>query len=439
MVAVIKTGSSIHRILNYNEQKVKTGAAECIMAANYPKDVEDLTLLNKLNRLLHQVALNENVTRNSVHISLNFDPSENHSHERLREIAATYMQRIGFGDQPYLVYQHHDAGHPHIHIITIKVRADGSRIDTQNIGRNQSERARKEIELTYGLVKAEDSKQRQTYELKPVNAQKVQYGRSETKRAVANVLDTVLTNYKYTSLPELNAVLQQYNVSADRGSENSRIYLHNGLTYRILDESGNKIGTPIKASDFYSKPTLKYLKAKFRQNEAARQPHKARMKNAIDLSFLKQPNYSLMSFIKALEKDGISTVLRQNAEGLVYGITYVDHRTKSVFNGSALGKRYSAKAIQERCEQGEQLGYKQDAKASKKVQLTQQQSAQKTSSNPATSNRQSATAQPFPNMDTAKTLDILLQPEQASDYVPHQLKKKGKKKRRKRTTGHLKM
>src|SRR3989337_1512495 len=142
MVAVIKTGSSIHRIFNYNEQKVKEGIAQCIAAVNYPKDVSHLTLSNKLNRLLNQAALNENVTRNSVHISLNFDPSEKLSQERLQEIAETYMQKIGFGEQPYLVYQHHDAGHPHIHIVTVKVRADGNRIDTQNIGRNQSEKAR---------------------------------------------------------------------------------------------------------------------------------------------------------------------------------------------------------------------------------------------------------------------------------------------------------
>src|SRR5438874_861796 len=122
MVAVSKTGSSIHRILNYNEQKVKQGAAECIAAVNYPKDVGDLTLNNKLNRFLKQAALNENVTRNSVHISLNFDPSESLSNDQLKDIADTYMLKIGFSEQPYLVYQHHDSMHPHIHIVSIKVR-----------------------------------------------------------------------------------------------------------------------------------------------------------------------------------------------------------------------------------------------------------------------------------------------------------------------------
>ena len=37
MVAVIKAGHSINRILNYNEQKVKEGVATLLNAANYPK------------------------------------------------------------------------------------------------------------------------------------------------------------------------------------------------------------------------------------------------------------------------------------------------------------------------------------------------------------------------------------------------------------------
>jgi len=153
MVAVIKTGHSIHRILNYNENKVKEGVAACIAAENYPVDVEHLSFKFKLNLLVNQALLNENVTRNSVHISLNFDPSEKLSGKQLQEISETYMEKIGFGKQPYLVYQHFDSGHPHIHIVSLKVRADGSRIDTQNIGRNQSETARKEIEKIFRFSK----------------------------------------------------------------------------------------------------------------------------------------------------------------------------------------------------------------------------------------------------------------------------------------------
>lgn len=422
MVAIIKTGTSIHRTLNYNEQKVREGVAECIAAVNYPKDVSQLTLTNKLNRLLNQAALNENVTRGSVHISLNFDPLEKSlSHVRLTLIAEAYMEKIGFGKQPFLVYQHHDAGHPHIHIVSVKVRPDGSRIDTQNIGRKQSEKARKEIEEAFGLIKADEHKRSQAYDLKPINAAKVQYGKSETKRAIAGVLEHVLNNYKFTSLPELNTVLQAYNVVADKGNEGSRIYKNGGLVYRIMDVEGKKIGVPIKASDFYNKPTLKHLQQRFAQNEVARQPHKARVKNAIDLALLKNPKHTLLSLVSTLEKDGIHTAVRQNEEGLIYGITYIDYRTKTVFNGSDLGKAYSAKALQERCIKIE--GFVPN------VPL------QHTITNRPDNNKQSVESGQKSDIvhdssiNIPKAVNDLLQPAQTIGYVPHQLKSSKKKKR----------
>jgi hypothetical protein len=87
----------------------------------------------------------------------------------------------------YLVYQHHDSGHPHIHIVSVKIDADGKRIETQNIGRNQSERARKEIEKEFYLVKADGRKQQQIQNLKPAMVS-ANYGKVETKRAISNIL-----------------------------------------------------------------------------------------------------------------------------------------------------------------------------------------------------------------------------------------------------------
>jgi len=158
----------------------------------------------------------------------------------------------------------------------------------------------------------------------------------------------VISSYKYASLPQLNAVLKQYNVLADRGNEDSRMFKAKGLMYRILDDNEKPIGVPIKASLFYNKPTLKFLEEKFASNATNEVSDIRRVKNAIDMAFLRT-EISLTELVQTLEKDGINTVFRKNTEGLLYGITYVDHTTKCVFNGSTLGKQYSAKAIQERC------------------------------------------------------------------------------------------
>jgi hypothetical protein len=337
------------------------------------------------------------------------------------------MGKIGFGKQPYLVYQHHDAGHPHIHIVSIKVRPDGSRIDMNNIGRNQSEQARKAIEKEFGLVNAEAQKKQEQFQLKPVSVAKVLYGKLQTKMAIQNVLEAVLSQYRYTSLPELNTVLKQYNVMAERGSENSRVYHHNGMLYRILDADGNPIGVPIKASLFFNNPTLKSLQEKFKENEAKRMPHKSRVKNSIDM-FLAGKKATLQDLIKAMEKQGIYVALRQNDSGLIYGITYVDHQTKCVFNGSVLGKQYSAKAIQERCQQKAVPELKLPPHSAQESIGLQPQANAVEAETKAHPNAMQITT-PFKEIENI--MDALLQPEHALDYLPHQLKRKKKRRKRK--------
>ncbi len=346
MVVRITSPHSLQRALNYNEKKCQKDQAKCIDAGNYLLKPEQMNFYQKVERMQDLIARNERTKKtNTLHISLNFDPSEKIDTQRLSQIAQTYMDKIGFGEQPYLVYQHLDAGHPHIHIVTTNIQASGKRIDTYNIGRNQSEKARKEIEKEFGLVRAQDKKQEQVAGVKPVDIQKVQYGKSETRRSIANVLDHVISQFKYTSLAELNAVFKQYNVVADKGIENGRIHKHGGLLYRLLDSRGNKIGVPIKASLFHNRPTLKYLEKKFEANEVLREPDKKKLKVAIDWALSKSPS-GLNDFITALQKEKIQAVLRQNKDGLIYGITFIDFRTKSVFNGSDLGKTYSIAGIQ---------------------------------------------------------------------------------------------
>lgn len=348
MVAVIKTGHSVKSIFRYNENKVREGVGECIGEGNYPAALKDLTFDMKQNRLLHQNALNGNVKRNSVHISLNFHPSENYSTEKLMRIADAYMEKIGFGEQPYLVYRHLDAGHPHIHLVSIKVRGDGSRIDMQNIGKNQSEKARKEIERQFNLVRAQGRKPEEIQMAKPVPISKISYGRTESKKAMSGVLGSVLLNYKYSSMAELNAVLQLYNIKADRGSAESRVFKSGGLVYRILDREGKAIGVPIKASDFAMKPTLAFLERRYAVNSGEKTFEKRRIRNAIDTVFLGR-NMDMERLVSGLGKEGIHVVLRKSDAGQLYGITYVDHVTKCVLNGSALGKNYSAKGMLDRC------------------------------------------------------------------------------------------
>lgn len=341
MVAKIKSGKSLAGALNYNENKVKQGKAQLIDAVGYYKDLPDLNFYDKLLRLTDLAQRNERAKTNTVHISLNFPNGETLPTETLQAITKDYMAGIGFENQPYLVYRHSDAGHPHIHIVTTNIKASGERISLHYLGQNQSEKTRKAIEIKYKLTKAEEQPKQKPNLKADVSA--AEYGQAETKRVITNILGFTLRTYKYTSIPELNAVLQQYRIQADRGSKDSRMYAREGLVYWILDKQGNKIGVPIKASSVYGKPTLKTLEEKFKLNEQLRKPHKAGLSQKID-EVLAKPQ-TKRSFIKALAVQQIKVILRQNDEGRIYGVTFIDQQNKTVFNGSDLGKAYSANLL----------------------------------------------------------------------------------------------
>jgi hypothetical protein len=408
---------SIHRALNYNEQKMQKGQAECIYAHNFLKEADKLNFYEKLHHFEQLNSLNKRAATNTLHVSLNFDPSEKFDKEKLSEIARVYMQKIGFAEQPFLVYHHHDAGHLHIHIVATNIKKDGKRISLHNIGRNESTEARKQIELMYKLVKAEDQKKKIPEEINPLNTHRVTYGKSETKRGITNVLDAVINHYKYTSLAELNAILKLYSVTADRGKEEGIIYSKRGLMYRVLDEKGNKIGVPVKASSIYSKPTLDNLEKKFIQNETLRQEHKKYIKTSIDWILLKHPR-DLELFRQALQKEKISLIVRQNDKGVIYGLTYIDHRTKCAFNGSDIGKEYSAKAILEKCGHAHALNNTQ--------QTLPGQYVIRTLSSKKKDDEHKMNLQNQPG----KIIDTILNPVDEYNYLPYDLRKRKRRKRK---------
>jgi len=424
MVAKIKSGKSLIGALNYNENKVKQGKAKLIDASGYPKDRDDLNIYDKLQRLTDLAEGNQRTQTNTVHISLNFPNGESLTDETLKKITQDYMHGIGFDGQPYLVYRHEDAGHPHIHIVSTNIKPSGERISLHYLGQNQSEQIRKEIEIKYQLTKAE-GQAKQKPDLKADFAA-AEYGRAETKREITNILGFALRSYKFTSIPELNAVLQQYNIQADRGSKDSRMFAREGLVYWILDKNGSKVGVPIKASTIYGKPTLKELEKKFQLNDQLRKPFKAGLIQILDQILAKPQTQS--SFQKILQAKGIHVILRTNEEGRLYGVTFIDQKNKAVFNGSDLGKAYSANQLAARFQNEQQ---KEAAAPIQQIKtLDQDESSRPNQSTPQTS----TTDQPEHHDQTANTtaegdelFDILFAPERDDIAALNKFKKKRKK------------
>ncbi len=341
----IITGKSIRGALRYNEHKVGEGKAELLLAHRFLQEPQDLRWKDKLKRFERLLEKNPRVRTNCVHITLNFAMGEALPQQTMQALASDYMDRIGFGGQPYLVYHHLDAAHPHLHIVTTNLQPDGTRISLHNLGRDRSEPARQALEQVYGLRPAEGQMETPLETLLRLPLSPARYGTSETKRSIAHIVSVVSRTYSYTSLTELNAVLGAFRVHADRGGEQTQMFRRGGLHYRLLDRQGQPVGVPLKASSLPGKPTLARLEKRFAQHKMLRKPLRDKLRQTLDEALQTHRPQDRVSLAACLQQAQVQVLFRESAGGQVYGVTFLDHGQRAVFNGSELGKAYSAKAL----------------------------------------------------------------------------------------------
>ncbi|GGB26180.1 relaxase/mobilization nuclease domain-containing protein [Puia dinghuensis] len=334
MVVRIRTGKSIRGALSYNERKVTKGNADLLLASGFSCEVNRLGFSEKLRRFELLTEKNKWVQTNTLHLSLNFSPKEQLSPEKMQMIALDYMNRIGFGEQPFLVYRHRDANHPHIHIITTNIQKTGRRISLHNIGRTKSEPARKAIEEAFNLVKAETAKKQTVPQLTALELLPAKYGKEETKQTITNILGEVLRTYKFSNLMELNVILRQRNVLADRGPINSRMYNHGGLVYSLLDKNGFRTGIPIKASNIYGAPILKMLEKKFAANAVRKLTTTQSARNAV--SYNLTHSRTIGEFSSKLQARNIFLHFDKDIQGNIETVYFVDHKNKATYSNEEL-------------------------------------------------------------------------------------------------------
>ncbi len=341
MVAKINVGTSLYGALAYNGEKVNEGEGR-LLATN--KIFDDGTGMLNIRQAMEDFTryLPDDVrTRNKViHISLNPHPEDRLNDADLKAIAEEYMERLGYGNQPYAVFKHEDIDRHHLHIVSINVDENGKRINKDFLHR-RSKRITREMEQTYGLHPADRQREVQAMPLKKVDA-----SQGDTKRQIGNVLKGLSGKYRFQSLGEYRALLSLYNISVEecRGEMNGREY--QGFVYSATNDAGEKIGNPFKASRFGKKYGYEAFERWCTASRTQIRDGKLHLKTkATVLAALHRTN-DRDTFISDLKREGIDVLLRQTDTGRIYGATFIDHRTGCVLNGSRLGKELSANALQ---------------------------------------------------------------------------------------------
>ena len=259
----------------------------------------------------------------------------------LANIAREYLDKLGFGEQPYIIYKHTDIERHHIHIVTVNVDEQGKRLNMDFIHR-RSKKATTEIEEKYNLHKAERQRLEPDTPLK-----KVDYNAGDVKRQVANTVKLIMSRYSFQTMGEYNAVLSLYGLTSEEtnGRVNGREY--HGIVYSALDENGRKVGNPFKASRLGKFSSLNAVHEKINRSEQ-NITHEAVAKTRRRVAQSLNESHSKEEFIAALKERNIDLVLRYTDEGRIYGATFIDHDTHTVLNGSRLGREYAANALNER-------------------------------------------------------------------------------------------
>ena len=345
MVARITPTARLSDVLAYNENKVTQNKAELIKAGNFLQEKDELSHDEKLERFQHRNELNSRANLKMFHATLNFNPSDELSNEKMIAIADRYMEKLEMEKQPYLVYRHDDAEHPHIHIVSSLIRADGSRINTHLMAVNLSEPVRKEIEKEFELIPNKRLKQLEIPDLNEV--QKIAPGSgipiSESMDIIVGVINR---DFNFTNLEEYNAILRNYNITVETGGPESKTYRHHGLYYVALDDHGKKVSPPVMASTLSTKPTLAKLEDKFQHSTTNQTEYSESIQSQVDLALIRNPS-NFRGFIDDLWKNNINVVTPPHKAGVSEDYIYVDFSNKAAVKGQTLGDSYTTRSIHE--------------------------------------------------------------------------------------------
>ena len=343
MVVKIRRPKILRRVLRYNEKKVEAGTGILIAAEGFLLEKELLSFDQKLKYLRWQLAQNQRAKRTLLHMFLHFDPRDKLDSDKLSKIAKSYMEGIGFGDQPYLVYQHMDARHSHCHIVSITIKKNGERIETYDLQRNKAVLVAKELEKAYGLKEGVGQPEIVIPPGELLIMNRAKYRDAPSLFVLSHIAKEVTELYKFRTLAELNAVLNQFGVYVSGGRKGSFLNEVKGLIYGFLNKDNKDEGKPIKASDLYSKPILKKLEPLFIQNRVAARHLMVGIKRFLDRALYDSNNLSEMA--TTLKRFGIRILLRKTRKGRIHGVTYIDNNAKCVFTARDLGREFGLKAL----------------------------------------------------------------------------------------------
>lgn len=343
MVAKINIGSSLFGALSYNQEKVDTGEAKVLCSSKVflPKD-KSLTLAFCMKSFENHLPKDIKTEKPVIHISLNPHPDDNLSDGQLSLIAQEYLDKMGYGNQPYVVYKHEDIDRHHIHIVSLRVDENGKKINDKYEFRRSKETTLG-LEQKYGLRPASKQSRQQTPQLP-----KIDYKKGNIKKQIANLTKELAGSYRFQSIGEYKTLLSLHNIGLEEVKGEFKGKPYHGIVYFALDKNGRKKGRPVKASLIGRQVGIENLKKRCDYNAQNIKKNKLTEMSGSIIESALATSKTRTQFVRQLQKQGIDVVFHENPDGRIYGVTFIDHNQHTALNGSRYGKAFSANVLNEK-------------------------------------------------------------------------------------------
>ncbi len=329
MIGKIIKGKSFQGCLSYVMRK--TGAAVIDMNM----DGKDPYSLAKEFSLSWQ--LRPKLSYKVCHVILSLSPEEHLNNASWQTAIAQYLKEMGFTNNQYVAVKHTDKeNHEHIHLVTSRVRMDGSVVsDSWDWTRSQD--VIRKLEQNFGLAAVpsswESDRQEQT---KSQIDKELETGKATVKRQLADKIDTTLVNTK--SLPDFieQLNLEGIEVRVDRDRKGKP----KGIAYKLdgVSMAGSSVG---KA---YSLPRI--LKRISSTPEQVIHPSVATIASHISQVIREQVKVGMTmpQLIEQLKHSGVDAHVKYTRTKKIKGISY--SLGSNSIQGNELGKEYSWGGLQ---------------------------------------------------------------------------------------------
>ncbi|WP_025146098.1 relaxase/mobilization nuclease domain-containing protein [Pedobacter jeongneungensis] len=349
MIAEISSGTNPVSMVLYNENKVTNGTATRIFSNNFSIENKEVFCAT-FKHLIAETSVEE-PTR---HISINLPPGEKVTDETFQNIAKDYMEKLGYGNQPYVVYRHADRPHEHIHIVTVNIDEDGRKIN-DFFEYKRSQKITRMLEDKYNLtqVSSEKNNKKSTTLISPEKQLEYKdlFEKKGVKIAIGRATQELKNHFKPTSLTDVKRLLMLSGIHTSTILNEDKSV--KGLLFSMVDDPDHK---PIHASDLYHSFSIPYLDNIFDKNQKFKESFDVSVINTKVMNVLDQSqtfNYS--QFKTALNGRGIEPLFDKYKDGRVYGLSFLDLESGCVFKATEINRSLSFNKLKDRLVPGENV------------------------------------------------------------------------------------